>query len=188
MLPPLPRCRALAAELARRLRELLGWLFGRIDARRLRRWERAYFPLKRWHALAGGLVRRACGQKSLHSICLRAAAAQTLDAALGSSRLSLNLLARSLPPAAAAAVVAKVVQWAVRRWVEHASGARLRRKELQRRMGEAGGYEEWATAAVEVRSCGPVGSVSLRCRAVRVAHGSGTGSSFLTHPPAPPTR
>lgn len=51
----LTACRAIAAELARRALELAGWLFGRLDPRRLRGFERAYFPLRRWHALLGEL-------------------------------------------------------------------------------------------------------------------------------------
>lgn len=56
----LPRClvppscrRAIAAELARRLMELVGWLSGRVSERRLRGFERAYFALRRWHVLVG---------------------------------------------------------------------------------------------------------------------------------------
>ncbi len=51
--PSFPSCRAIAAELARRLFELVGWLSGRVSERRLRGFERAYFALRRWHALAG---------------------------------------------------------------------------------------------------------------------------------------
>ena len=51
-LPP-NRYRAVAAELARRLFELVGWLSGRVSERRLRGFERAYFALRRWHVLAG---------------------------------------------------------------------------------------------------------------------------------------
>lgn len=66
------------------------------------------------------------------------------------------LVCGSLPPPtwpAAALVAAKAVQWAARRWLEHVSGARLRRKQLQGRMQLAEGYEEWAEAAQEVAGC-----------------------------------
>ncbi len=46
-------CRSLAAELARRLLELVGWLAGKVESRRLRAFQRAYFPLRRWHIALG---------------------------------------------------------------------------------------------------------------------------------------
>ena len=54
--PPMLSCgrrRSLAAEIVRRLLELSGWLFGRVDARRLRAFERAYFRVRRWHVALG---------------------------------------------------------------------------------------------------------------------------------------
>lgn len=52
--PPRPLCRHIAAEVARRLLELAGWLAGRVPHRgRLRGFERAYFPLRRWHVALG---------------------------------------------------------------------------------------------------------------------------------------
>ncbi|KAI3427004.1 hypothetical protein D9Q98_006948 [Chlorella vulgaris] len=94
--------KSIAAEVVRRLLELAGWLFGKLSPRRLRGFERAYFPLRRWHVVLAALV------------------------------------------------AAKAVQWAARRWLEHVSGARLRRKQLQGRMQLAEGYEEWAEAAQEL--------------------------------------
>ncbi|KAL4441473.1 hypothetical protein ABPG77_001977 [Micractinium sp. CCAP 211/92] len=47
----------IAAEVARRLLELAGWLAGRVPHRgRLRGFERAYFPLRRWHVALGAVL------------------------------------------------------------------------------------------------------------------------------------
>lgn len=48
--------RSLAYELAHRLRELVGWLAGRLRLRRLAAFERRYFQVRRWHAAALGLA------------------------------------------------------------------------------------------------------------------------------------
>ena len=53
-------CRSILAELARRLLELAGWLAGRVEGRRLRRFERAYFPLRRWHLGLGERLVLGC--------------------------------------------------------------------------------------------------------------------------------
>ena len=53
--------RSILAELARRLLELAGWLSGRVEDRRLRRFERAYFTLRRWHLGLGEAGRAGAG-------------------------------------------------------------------------------------------------------------------------------
>jgi TAG lipase / steryl ester hydrolase / phospholipase A2 / LPA acyltransferase len=44
--------RSLAYDILRRLKDLLGWLFGRMPIRRFSGFERRYFLLRRWHAAA----------------------------------------------------------------------------------------------------------------------------------------
>lgn len=50
--------RSLAYDILRRLKDALGWLFGRMPIRRFARFERRYFLLRRWHAaaLAAGIA------------------------------------------------------------------------------------------------------------------------------------
>lgn len=96
--------RSLAAEVLHRLATLAGWLAGKIDARRLRRFSREYFTPRRWHAVL------------------------------------------------AAAALGKAMHWLAGRWVEHASGRRQLRKDLQRRMHDATSYAEWAEAAVQLET------------------------------------
>ena len=45
--------RSLVAELARRALLAAGWLYGRIEHRRLRGFARLYFPVRRWHVVLG---------------------------------------------------------------------------------------------------------------------------------------
>ena len=56
-----------------------------------------------------------------------------------------------LAASAAGLLAARALHWALRRWVEHRSGARQHRKALQRRVQAADSYPEWAEAAMEVR-------------------------------------
>lgn len=48
--------KSIAAEILRRILELFGWLFGKVDYKGLRGFERAYFSLRRWHVALGTLV------------------------------------------------------------------------------------------------------------------------------------
>jgi len=50
--------RSLAYDVLRRLKDLIGWLFGRMPIRRFAVFERRYFLLRRWHAaaLAAGIA------------------------------------------------------------------------------------------------------------------------------------
>ena len=48
--------RSLASEIARRLKDLIGWSFGRLHLRRFAPFERHYFLLRRWHVAAAGAI------------------------------------------------------------------------------------------------------------------------------------
>lgn len=48
--------RSVAVDLLRRLKDLIAWLFGRVHHRGLRRFERRYFQVRRWHGVAAVLV------------------------------------------------------------------------------------------------------------------------------------
>jgi hypothetical protein len=132
----------------------VGWLFGRADSRRLRAFERAYFPVRRWHVALG--ERSASVSLSMHA---------SSSSEKGSCNVPPSPTSWSLMPCsrwhicqdnisaflpAAALLAAKAAQWAVRYWAEHTSGAWQRRKALQRAMHEAQDYDDWAAAAHQV--------------------------------------
>jgi len=48
--------RSMAYDLARRLNNFIAWLYGRSIHHRLRSFEARYFPVRRWHVVAAGLV------------------------------------------------------------------------------------------------------------------------------------
>lgn len=54
--------RSLASELLRKLNDLVGWLYGRLLLRRLRGFDRRYFPVRRWHVAAAALVAARAAQ------------------------------------------------------------------------------------------------------------------------------
>lgn len=64
--------RSLGYELLRRLNDLVGWLYGRVQLRRLRGFDRRYFTLRRWHLTLAALA----GVRTLH-VLLRRWADQT---------------------------------------------------------------------------------------------------------------
>jgi hypothetical protein len=160
-LPACHHCRSIAAETARRLVDLAGWLFGRVEHRRSwwTAFERSCFPVRRWHLALGERGWLRVGVCWLGRAGQGWAKRHWLGGLLLTHTLTASpLLCLPLPcphhtrsPAAAALFACNAAQWAARRWVEHISGARQRRKQLQQQLRDAGSHAEWAAAADEVR-------------------------------------